>query len=97
MGICGVAAGARQTLSASTEELEKRRLADWEVVRTGCLGLCEREPIMIVEKPGEPRVVYYGVTEDRARQIIVNHLVNNYIVGDWVLPQDETLCVQEVR
>ncbi len=86
MGICGVAAGARATLAASKEELAHRNLAGWDVVQTGCLGLCDREPVMVVEKPGEPRVVYYGVDGDRARQIVANHLVNNHIVGDWVLP-----------
>lgn len=87
MGTCGVAAGARGTLQASIAELLNRNLSDWEVVQTGCLGLCEREPILIVEKSGEQRVIYHGVTEDRARQIVVNHLVNHYIVGEWVLPE----------
>lgn len=91
MGTCGVAAGARGTLQASVEELVNRNLNDWEIVQTGCLGLCEREPILIVEKPGEPRVIYHGVTEDRARQIVANHLVNNYIVGEWVLPADQSV------
>lgn len=91
LGTCGVAAGAMSTLEASRDELDKRRLADWDIVQTGCLGLCDKEPLMVVEKPGEARVVYYGVTGDRARQIIANHLVNNYIVGEWVLPLEEVI------
>ena len=91
LGTCGVAAGAVLTLEASKDELAKRRLTGWEIVRTGCLGLCDREPLMVVEKPGEARVVYYGVNEARARQIIASHLVNNYIVGEWVLPSDEAI------
>jgi len=91
MGVCGIAAGARNTLQASQEELVNRRLEEWEIVQTGCLGICDREPLMIVEKPGEPRVIYYGVDEDRARQIVVNHIVNNTIVGNWVLPEDQAI------
>ncbi len=89
MGTCGLAAGANSTLEASRDELAKRKLTGWDIVQTGCLGLCDREPLLVVEKPGEARVVYYGVNDDRARQIIANHLVNNYIVGEWVLPSDE--------
>lgn len=91
MGVCGIAAGARNTLQASIEELSNRRLDEWKIVETGCLGICDREPLMIVEKPGEPRVVYYGVDGDRARQIVVNHIVNNNIIGNWVLPEDQTI------
>lgn len=91
LGTCGVAAGARATLQAGREELAKRRLDGWDIVQTGCLGLCDREPLLVVEKPGEAKVVYYGVDADRARQIIVSHLVNNYIVGEWVLPADESI------
>ncbi|MHB1404160.1 MAG: (2Fe-2S) ferredoxin domain-containing protein [Desulfitobacteriaceae bacterium] len=90
MGTCGVAAGARSTLQASREELANRHLDGWEIQQTGCLGLCDREPILIVEKPDEPRVVYQGVNGERARQIVANHIVNNYIVGDWVLPEDSS-------
>lgn len=101
MGTCGVAAGARGTLRACVQELLSRRLESWNIVQTGCLGLCDREPILVVEKQGERRVVYHSVNEERARQIVVNHLVNNYIVGDWVLPEEESISAeyadQEVR
>ena len=89
MGVCSMAAGAKATLAASRDELERRNLTGWDVVQTGCLGFCDREPLLVVEKPGEPRVIYYGVNGDRARQIVANHLVNNNIVGDWVLPTAE--------
>ncbi|MDA8227128.1 MAG: (2Fe-2S) ferredoxin domain-containing protein [Desulfitobacterium hafniense] len=91
MGVCGVAAGAKNTVQASREELDNRRLSGWAIVQTGCLGICDKEPLMIVEKPGESRVIYYGVNEERARQIVVNHIVNNFIVGHWVLPEDQSI------
>jgi NADP-reducing hydrogenase subunit HndB len=88
MGTCSMAAGAKSTLKASVDEFAQRKLQGWDIIQTGCLGFCDREPLLVVEKPGQPRVVYYGVTEDRARQIVANHIVNDHIVGEWVLPTE---------
>lgn len=85
MGTCGIAAGARETMSAILDELGKRGLANVTVTQTGCIGLCEQEPIVDVVMPGQPKVTYGHVNADRARQIIANHVVNGNIVGEWVL------------
>ena len=85
MGTCGIAAGARDVMSAILGELEKRGLADVIVTQSGCKGLCEQEPMMDVAKPGQPTVTYGYVTPERARTIVAQHVVNDSIVGDWVV------------
>ncbi|HHY47946.1 MAG TPA: (2Fe-2S) ferredoxin domain-containing protein, partial [Firmicutes bacterium] len=50
MGTCGIAAGARETLAAIMDELARRNLLDVAVTQTGCIGLCEQEPIVDVIK-----------------------------------------------
>lgn len=85
MGTCGIAAGARETMGAILQELEKRNLDNVLVTQTGCLGLCEQEPIMEVKLPGGPQVTYGKVSADKARQIIARHVVNGNIVGEWVI------------
>lgn len=85
MGTCGIAAGARETMGAILDELGKRGLANVAVTQTGCIGLCEQEPIVDVFLPGQPKVSYGHVNADRARRIISNHVVNGNIVGEWVL------------
>ncbi len=85
MGTCGIAAGARETLSAIMDELQKRNLSDIVVTQTGCVGLCEKEPLVDVIRTGQPRVTYGYVNGDRARQIIASHVVNNQIIGEWVV------------
>ncbi|NPV53328.1 MAG: (2Fe-2S) ferredoxin domain-containing protein [Firmicutes bacterium] len=85
MGTCGIAAGARETLAAIMDELAKRNLQDVIITQTGCVGLCEQEPIVDIMKPGKPKVTYGRVTGERARQIIASHVVNDRVVGEWVI------------
>ena len=85
MGTCGIAAGARDVLAAIMDEISKRNLSDVTVTQTGCVGMCEQEPIVEVIRPGQPKVFYGYVTGDKARKIIAQHVINGQIVGEWVL------------
>lgn len=85
MGTCGIAAGAREVMSAILDELSKRGLSDVVVTQTGCKGLCEQEPLLDVCKPGQPAVTYGYLTPEKARTVVAQHLVNDSIVGDWVV------------
>jgi len=89
MGTCGIAAGARETLMAILDELSKRNIQDVVVTQTGCVGLCEYEPLVNVVKPGQPKVTYMKVTPERARQIVASHIVNDQIINEWVLSTEE--------
>ncbi len=85
MGTCGIAAGARDVMTAILDELEKRGISDVAVTQTGCKGLCEQEPTVDVIRSGEPTVTYGYVDADRARQIVAQHLVNGSVVSEWVV------------
>jgi NADP-reducing hydrogenase subunit HndB len=85
MGTCGIAAGAREVMTAILDELDKRGITDVSVTQTGCKGLCEQEPTVDVIKANEPAVTYGYVDADKARQIVAQHLVNGNIVGEWVV------------
>ncbi len=86
MGTCGIAAGARQTMLAILDELKKRNISDVVVTETGCIGLCKFEPLIDVIKPDQPKVTYVNVDADKARQIVVKHIINDKIIDDWVIP-----------
>ena len=85
MGTCGIAAGARETIMAFLEELGKRNIQDAMVTQTGCLGLCEQEPIVYLYLPGKSKITYGRVNSERARQIVANHIVNGNPIGEWVI------------
>ncbi len=87
MGTCGIAAGARETLSAIMDELARRNIQDVIVTQTGCIGLCEQEPIISIMMPGTEKVTYGKVSKEKARKIVASHVVNGQVVGgEWVIP-----------
>lgn len=85
MGTCGIAAGARTVMTAIMDELAKRDLKDVSVMQTGCIGMCQKEPLVDVVRPGEPRVTYGNVKPEDVPRIISEHLVNGRIVTDLVV------------
>lgn len=76
-------------MNAILDELNKRNLSQVIVTQTGCVGLCEQEPIIDVTLPDQPKVTYGKVSPDKARQIIANHVVNGNIIGEWVIRSDK--------
>lgn len=89
MGTCGIAAGAREVMSAILDELAVRKLVDVQVQQTGCIGMCEKEVLVDVVHPGEPRITYGKVTPADVRKIIADHVVNGRIVEELVVGKIE--------
>lgn len=82
MGTCGIAAGARDTMKAILEKIEKDNLSGIIVTQTGCIGICEMEPIVQVQIGEEPKVTYGKVTQDVAARIIDEHVLSGNIVKE---------------
>jgi NADP-reducing hydrogenase subunit HndB len=85
MGTCGIAAGARETMKAILEQIETENLSGIAVTQTGCIGMCEREPIVQVVAGDSPKVTYGKVSPDIARRILHEHVLGGKIVEDHVL------------
>ena len=85
MATCGIASGARETLSALLEEIEKQGLQNIRVVQVGCLGYCHSEPTVQVNMPGEEPIIYGRVTGDRAREIITKYVINKELLEDAIV------------
>ena len=85
MATCGISAGARPVMSALLDEAQKRQLADVEVTQTGCIGVCRLEPIVEVYKEGMEKVTYVEMTEEKARRVIAEHIVNGQIVSEFTI------------
>ncbi|HHU92195.1 MAG TPA: (2Fe-2S) ferredoxin domain-containing protein [Halanaerobiaceae bacterium] len=88
MGTCGIAAGAREILQAVLQEVKTRGL-DVIVSQTGCIGMCEKEPLLDVQLPGKDRITYGNVKKEDVSRIIVEHLINGNIVEDLVVARLE--------
>ncbi len=76
MATCGIAAGARPVLTAFTDEVAKRGLHNVTVTQTGCIGICQFEPVVEVYEPGKEKVTYVKMTAEKAVKVVNDHLVN---------------------
>ncbi len=85
MATCGIAAGARPVLNAFVEEIAKRGLKDITVTQTGCIGICQYEPVVEIEIPGEEKVTYVKMTPEKAIKVVNDHLVNHNVVTDFTI------------
>ena len=86
MATCGIAAGARPVLNAFTEEIAKRGLtSDVTVTQTGCIGICQYEPVVEIEIPGEEKVTYVKMTPEKAVRVVNDHLVNKNVVTEYTI------------
>ncbi len=85
MGTCGIASGAREVLLAVVDELEQRDMHDVTVTQSGCRGLCEREPMLVVQRKGEAPVTYGDLDAPKARTVVAEHVGRGVIVEEWVV------------
>ena len=85
MATCGIAAGARPVLNAFVEEVAKRDLQDVMVTQTGCIGICQYEPVVEVVTPGQEKVTYVKMTPEKAVRVVNDHLVNGNVVSEYTI------------
>lgn len=86
MGTCGIAAGARDTMKSVLNYIEAESLSGVTVTQTGCIGMCEQEPIMQVVIGDQPKVTYGKVNAEVAAQIMKQHVQGGLPLKDHVLP-----------
>lgn len=85
MATCGIAAGARPVLKALTEEIAKRNIKNVSLTQTGCIGMCQYEPIVEVYEPGKEKVTYVQMTAEKAVKVVTDHLVNGEVVAAYTV------------
>ena len=85
MATCGIAAGARPVLAAFTDEVAKRGLTHVSVGQTGCIGICQYEPVVEVFEPGKEKVTYVKMTPEKAVRVVNDHLVNSNVVREYTI------------
>ena len=85
MATCGIAAGARPVLQAFTEEVAKRGLKHVTIAQTGCIGICQYEPVVEVVEPGKEKVTYVKMTAEKAARVVGEHLVNGNVVTEYTI------------
>ena len=86
MATCGIAAGARPVLNAFVEGVNANGLAEKvAVTQTGCIGICQFEPVVEVFEEGKEKVTYVKLDADKAKEIVEKHLKGGKVVEEYTI------------
>ncbi len=86
MATCGIASGARPVLTRLSTLFQEKNLTDKiSVTQTGCIGLCQYEPIVEVMEPGKSKITYIKMTPEKAEEVLERHLIGGHVVEDYTL------------
>ena len=95
MGTSGIAAGAKETLSAFATELAARGLSNVSLRQAGSIGLDHAEPVVEVRMEGMPDIIYGRVTKDVVKTIIEKHLIGRELVNEHVFDRPAVDIVEK--
>ena len=86
MATCGIAAGARPVLNTFVEQVASANLSDKvTVTQTGCIGICQYEPVVEIVEDGKDKVTYVKMTAEKAKRVVEEHLKGGKPVGEYLI------------
>ncbi len=87
MATCGIASGARPVLNALSDAVQTKGLTNVAVVQTGCIGLCQYEPIIEVLEPGKEKVTYVKMTAEKALEVLDQHIIRGQVIKKYTIAE----------
>ena len=72
-------------LNAFVNEVAKRELHNVMVTQTGCIGICQYEPVVEVAEAGKEKVTYVNMTPEKVLRVVNDHLVNGNVVTEFTI------------
>ncbi len=92
MATCGIAAGARPVLNTFVEEVNNHGLASKVTVsQTGCIGICQFEPVVEVYEAGKEKVTYVRMTAEKAKEVVEKHLKSGKVIAEYTITNDRLI------
>ena len=86
MATCGIAAGARPVLNAFVEGVDKEGLNDKvTVTQTGCIGICQYEPVVEIFQSGKEKVTYVKMTAEKVEKVLKEHIAGGKVVEEYTI------------
>ena len=88
MATCGIAAGARPVLNAFVEAINESGLAsEVSVSQTGCIGICQFEPVVEIYEAGNVKTTYVKMTPEKAKTVVEKHLKGGKVVAEFTIAE----------
>ena len=75
LATCSIAAGGKAALEAMQDEVARNSLANVEFMQSGCMTYCYAEPTVEITLPGKAPVVFGGVDEAKARELVTEYVM----------------------
>ena len=86
MATCGIAAGARPVLNAFVEAVNEAGLSgNVTVSQTGCIGICQYEPVVEVFEAGKDKDTYVKMTAEKAKRVVDEHIKGGKVVEEYTI------------
>ncbi len=85
LGTCGLAAGAQQVYDTMAAEIVAQGLTDVSLEATGCVGICQFEPVVEVYQPGGKRTTYIRMTPERAVRVVQQHIRGGNALAEFTI------------
>ena len=86
MATCGIAAGARPVLNAFVEGVSEAGLSDRVMVtQTGCIGICQYEPVVEIYEKDKEKVTYVKMNAEQAKEVIERHLKGGEPISEYTI------------
>ena len=77
---------ARPVLNALVEQVNNDGLSDKvTVTQTGCVGLCQLEPIVEVYEAGKEKITYVKMTPEKVKAVVEKHLKGGNVVAEYTV------------
>lgn len=89
MATCGIAAGARPVLNAFVEGVDREGLNNQVTVsQTGCIGICQYEPVVEIYAPGKEKVTYVKMTAEKVEKVLAEHIKGGKVVEEYTIAKN---------
>ncbi|MBQ2943153.1 MAG: (2Fe-2S) ferredoxin domain-containing protein [Ruminococcus sp.] len=89
MATCGIAAGARPVLSTFVEEVAAADLTGKVTVsQTGCIGICQFEPVVEIFEADKEKVTYVKMTPEKAKRVVEEHIKGGKVVAEYTFASE---------
>jgi NADP-reducing hydrogenase subunit HndB len=88
MGTCGIAAGARDVVTELVSALDSKSVQTVTVRQSGCIGLCDQEPMLTYTDKAGRNFLYVNLTREKVREFVMRHIIDGKPVENYIMEGD---------
>lgn len=95
MGTCGIASGAIEVLESLKRNLKENNIKTSKIIKTGCAGICSKEPLITVAMPGQEPIIYENMNESKVQRVVKEHVISGTVVKDFAFARGMEAEIQK--